>query len=130
MTPKIRNRHPSFAGESLVPLLDRKRTLLTAFDEIRDSCELVSALAIVDDLGAFIYGVTGVALRVLVSGACLVRAMLAKRNFDLHLISCVAELSTLDLDFVQALHPSLRAQPTWLLRKGPSGTPSLFGNGR
>ena len=129
MTPKIRNRiHPAFAGESRVPPLERKHQLLAAFDEIRVSHDLVNAQAIVDELGTFIYGTTGVALHVLVSGACLVQAMLAKRNFDLHLVTCVTELSALDLDFVQTLHPTLRVRPTWVLRTGPSGTPSLFGN--
>jgi len=131
MHPKIRNRvHPAFANESLVPPLERKHMLLAAFDEIRESCDPVNAQIIADDFGMFVYGTTGVSLHVLASGACLVQAMLAKRNFDLHLITCVTELSGIDRDFVQTLHSTLRGRPTWVLCTGPSGTPSLFGNGR
>ena len=110
---KIRNRmHPFFANENLVLPTERKRKLLTAFDQIRASSDLRCSNEIVSDWGAFIYGTTGVTLHTLAAGASLVQAMLAKRSFELHLIACVAELTEIDAEFVQHVGTMLRARPT------------------
>jgi len=101
LSKKIRNRRSIYADTSSLRPTDRKRKLLDAFTEIRESRDLVHATEIDSDRGVFLYGTTGVTLHVLAAGACLVSAMLADRNFELCLMGCVIELAEIDAQYVQ-----------------------------
>ncbi|MEO1524668.1 MAG: hypothetical protein AAFX06_04490 [Planctomycetota bacterium] len=128
LTPKIRNRfHSVFADQSLVAPLERKHILVAALNELRDSKDRRHCEHLIDRLGELLYGLTGVTLHILHSGISLVQAMLAKRNFDLHLIHCVSELAAIEPDLVRGLHEPLRKRATWHCKRTHTGSLLLVG---
>lgn len=87
---------------------DRKRKLLAAFDEIRNSSELVLATEISDDASELITGVTGRTQFVLLAGACLIQAMFAKSHFEHRLVGCLTMLEAIDVRLVNEIGGQLR----------------------
>jgi hypothetical protein len=109
LAKKIRNR-PLVCDDtsSTFRPTDRKRKLLAAFDEIRNSGELVLATEIADDASELMTGVTGQTQFILMAGACLIQAMFAKRHFEHRLMGCLTMLEAIDVESVNEIGAQLR----------------------